>query len=261
MAADTPIEIPRQDALIVLGVHSYIPSQANPRIELLESLLQSLEGREVSITFSMPKSYFEKAVKIMGLEKIAARYGAKIIQPHQNANYRIELQSPRGGKITVRTLESVFDPTILKIVVTIPVSHPQAILYLTLPTAALQTLEPKDAQNLYEGFRALYRYIAEIYKMEKNTFCIADGKFVIEGDGPIKGFQRYWGIEVLGENCAEVDYVTSYGLGVSPEDLGYLYFYYDGVFPRIKIPQLVEKSRISIKLTSNVGLLLSWKKG
>lgn len=130
-----------------------------------------------------------------------------------------------------------------------------------MPTAALQILEPKDSQNLYEGFRALYKYIADIYRIEKNTFCISDGKFVIEGDGPIKGFQRYWGFLTVGDNCAEVDYVTSKALGVNPEDLGYLYFYYGGNLPSIRLPELLDKNRIQIKLTSNVGILLSWKKG
>ncbi len=259
--ADEVVEVPHRDALIVLGVHSYIPSQANPRVELIETLLQKLQGRDVSITFSMPKSYFEKAVKIMGLEKTAAKYGVKIVQPHYSASHKIEVQSPRGRKIVVRALEEAFDESLLKVVMSIPVSHPQTILYLTMPTAALQVLEPKDAQNLYEGFRALYKYIADIYRMEKNTFCIADGKFVIEGDGPIKGFQRYWGLEIFGENCAEVDYVVSRGLGVDSSDLGYLYFYYNGVWPDIRIPRLVEENKISIKLTSNVGILLSWKKG
>lgn len=259
--ADADLPIPKRDALVVLAVHSYIPSQSNPRAELVEMLLRSLQGRDVSITFSMPKSYFEKAVKIMGLEKLAASYGAKIIQPQQHATYRLELETPRGGKIAVKAIGAAFDESLLKIVVSIPVSHPQTILYLTTPAAALQILDPKDAQGLYEGFRALYKYIAEIYRLEKNTFCIADGKFVIEGDGPIKGFQRYWGIAVVGENCAEVDYATAQALGVSPEDLGYLYFYYGGVWPKLKLPQLLEKNKIQVKLTSNVGILLSWKRG
>lgn len=258
---DTEIAIPKKDALIVLAVHSYIPSQANPRPEFLETILQNLQGRDVAITFSMPKSYFEKAVKIMGLERLAAKYGAKIIQPHQHATYRLDLQSPRGGKITVRALEAAFDDSIMKVVVAIPVSHPQSILYLTTTTAALQVLEPKDAQNLYEGFRALYKYIADIYRAEKNTFCISDGKYVVEGDGPIKGFQRYWGLVVVGHNCADVDYITSKALGVNPEDLGYLYFYYGGNWPSIEMPELLERNKIQIKLTSNVGILLSWKKG
>lgn len=261
LPADERPPVPRKDALIVLAVHSYIPSQANPRAELLETILQILEGRHVSLTFSMPKSYFEKAVKVMGLDKLAAKYGAKIVMPHQSATYRLELQSPLGNKVRVRALEAAFDESLLKIVVAMPVSHPQTILYSTMTTAALQILEPKDSQNLYEGFRALYKYIADIYKLEKNTLCIADGKYVIEGDGPIKGFQRYWGVQVVGENCAEVDYVVARGLGVDPGDLGYLYFYYDGAIPKIDVPELVEKNRLNIKLTSNVGILLSWKKG
>ncbi|ABL87690.1 conserved hypothetical protein [Pyrobaculum islandicum DSM 4184] len=259
--ADAEIPIPKRDALIILAVHSYIPSQANPRPELIETLLQTLQGRDVSITFSMPKSYFEKAVKIMGLEKLAAKYGARIIQPQQHVDYKIELETSRGTKITVRALRAAFEESLTKIVVAIPVSHPQTILYLTMPTAALQVLEPKDAQNLYEGFRALYKYIANIYKLEKNTFCLTDGKFVIEGDGPIKGFQRYWGVIVTGENCGEVDYITAQALGVNPEDLGYLYFYFGGSWPKIKPPRLLEENKIQIKLTSNIGILLSWKRG
>ncbi|MEM4743101.1 MAG: hypothetical protein QW792_04055, partial [Pyrobaculum sp.] len=54
--ADTEINIPKKDALIVIAVHSYIPSQANPRQDLLETILQNLQGRDVAITFSMPKS-------------------------------------------------------------------------------------------------------------------------------------------------------------------------------------------------------------
>lgn len=259
--ADSALPIPKKDALIVLAVHSYIPSQSNPRPEFVEAILQALQERDVSITFSMPKSYFEKAVKIIGLEKLAGKYGARIVQPHQHANFKLELDSPRGAKIKVRALEAAFDESLLKIVVAIPVSHPQTILYLTTPTAALQVLEPKDAQNLYEGFRPLYKYIADIYKLEKNTLCIVDGKFVIEGDGPIKGFQRYWGVAVTGENCAEVDYITAHALGVNPEDLGYLYFYYGGAWPKTPLPPLLEKNKLSIKLTSNVGILLTWKKG
>jgi hypothetical protein len=43
--------------------------------------------------------------------------------------------------------------------------------------------------------------------------------------------------------------------------LGYLYFYYGGAWPKLKLPPLLEKNRVQIKLTSNVGILLSWKKG
>jgi Uncharacterized conserved protein len=244
--ANGELPIPKKDTLIVLAVHSYIPSQANPRPELIEAILQSLQGRDVSITFSMPKSYFEKAVKIMGLEKLVGKYGARILSPHQHADYRLELETTRGTKVSVKALGVAFDESLVKLVVSIPVSHPQTILYLTMPTAALQILEPKEAQNLYEGFRALYKYIADIYKMQKNTYCMADGKFVIEGDGPIKGFQRYWGVIVTGENCAEVDYVTAQALGVDPGDIGYLYFYYNGSWPKLKLPPLLEKNKIQI---------------
>ncbi|MEM0465026.1 MAG: hypothetical protein QXE89_13265, partial [Pyrobaculum sp.] len=72
--ADSEIPIPKRDALIILAVHSYIPSQGNPRAEFLEAILKELQGRDISITFSMPKSYFEKAVKVMGLEKMAGKY-------------------------------------------------------------------------------------------------------------------------------------------------------------------------------------------
>jgi hypothetical protein len=258
--ADAELPIPRRDALVVLAVHSYIPSQANPRVEFLEPILRSLQGRDVSITFSMPKAYFEKALKIMGLEKLAARYGARIIRPYQQANYKLELETPAGAKIAVRALEAAFDESLTKIVVAIPVSHPQTILYLTMPTAALHVLMPKDVQSLYEGLRALYKLIADIYRLERNTLCLVDGKFVIEGDGPIKGFQRYWGVTVAGDNCAEIDAATASALGVNPEDIGYIYFYYGGPPPRAGLPQLLERSRIQIKLTSNIGILLSWKR-
>jgi hypothetical protein len=109
---DGELSIPRKDALLVLAVHSYIPSQANPRTELVEAVLQSLQGRDVAITFSMPKSYFEKAVKIMGLEKLAGKYGARILPPHQHADYKLELETLRGTKISVRALRAAFDESL-----------------------------------------------------------------------------------------------------------------------------------------------------
>lgn len=260
LGPDAVPNLQRRDALIVLAVHSYIPIPSNPRPEMIEMVLERLQGRDVTITFSMPKSYFEKAVKILGLEKLAAKYKAKILQVQGNAKEKIELQSPTGRKIQVKALAQAFDESLMKVALAMPVSHSQVILYLTMPTASLNVIDPKDAQNLYEGFRPLYKYIADIYRMEKNVVCLVDGKFVVEGDGPVKGFQRYWGLTIYGDNCGEVDYATSWGLGVQPLDLGYLYFYFDGREPALEMPKLLNDNKTRIKLSSNVGIQLSWKK-
>lgn len=257
---DAVPEIERKDAVLLLAVHSYIPVPSNPRPEIIEAVLERLQGRDVTITFSMPKSYFEKAVKILGLEKLAAKYKAKILQVQGNAKERIELQSPTGRKVQVKALPQAFDESLMKIALAMPVSHSQVILYLTMPTAALNVVDPKDSQNLYEGFRPLYKYIADIYKMEKNVVCLVDGKFVVEGDGPVKGFQRYWGLTIFGDNCGEVDYATAWSLGVTPLDLGYLYFYFDGKEPALEIPKMLVENKTRIKLSSNVGIQLSWKR-
>lgn len=255
-----PKELPKKDALILLAVHSYIPTPSNPRPEVIEAILERLQGRDVSIAFSMPKSYFEKAVKILGLEKLANKYKARILQVQGNAKEKIELTSTTGNKVRVKVLPQALDESVMKIAVAMPVSHSQVILYLTMPTASLNIVDPKDAQNLYEGFRPLYKYIADLYKIQKNYFCIIDGKFVIEGDGPIKGFQRYWGVTVYGDNCGETDYATAWGLGLDPFDLGYLYFYFEGRQPSLEVPKALVDNKTKIKLSSNVGIQLAWKR-
>ncbi|CCC82251.1 DUF362 domain-containing protein [Thermoproteus tenax] len=253
-------DIPNKDALLLLAVHSYIPVPSNPRPEIIEAVLERLQGRDITITFSMSKSYFEKAVKILGLEKLAAKYRAKILQVQGNARERLELQSPTGKKVVVKALQQAFDDSLMKIALAMPVSHSQTILYLSMPTASLNVIDPKDLQNLYEGFRHLYKYISDIYKQEKNIVCLIDGKFVVEGDGPVKGFQRYWGLTIYGDNCGEVDYATAWGLGVQPLDIGYIYFYFDGREPAIEMPKTLAENRTKIKLSSNVGIQLSWKR-
>lgn len=260
LGPDVVPELPRKDALILLAVHSYIPVPSNPRPEVIEAVLERLQGRDVSIAFSMSKSYFEKAVKILGLEKLANKYKVKILQVQGNAKEKIELISTIDDKIYVKILPQALDESVMKLALAMPVSHSQVILHLSMPTITLNVVDPKDSQNLYKGFRLLYKYISDIYKKEKNIFCIIDGKFVVEGDGPIKGFQRYWGLTIYGDNCGEVDYATAWGLGLDPLDLGYLYFYYEGRQPSVKLPKMLADNRTRIKLSSNVGIQLAWKK-
>ena len=247
------------EVFVVPGVHSHIPTPANTRLEMLESVLSQLQGRDITILVPLGKSYYEKALKTLGIEPLARKYGARTTCPQLAADTYIETSMHGGRRARVKAVSGMLDGGIEKVVIATPTTHSQLIIYLTLPTLVFATINPKDWQLLYEGFKTLHMNVAHVARMVQNTTCIADGKTVVEGDGPIRGFQRHWGLIIYGRDCGEVDYVAAYGLGMDPMDLGYIYFYFNGE-PKVDVPEYVEKSRISVKPPSNLGLQLTWKK-
>ncbi len=253
------IAVSSSEILVVPGIHSHVPTPANTRLEMLEAVLSQLQGRDITILMPLGKSYYEKALKTLGIEPLARKYGAKTTCSQLAADVHIETAMHGGKRAKVKAVSAMFDEGIEKVVIATPTTHGQTIVYLTIPTLAFATINPKDWQLLYEGFKTLYMNIAYVARRVSRTTCIADGKTIIEGDGPIRGFQRHWGVIVYGNDCGEVDYVTAYGLGMDPMDLGYIYFYFDGK-PSIDVPEYVRNSRIAIKPPSNLGLQLTWKK-
>ena len=253
-------EIPRSDAVVLLAMHSHIPIPSNVRPEFVSLVLEQLQGRDVTVTFSMSRAYFERAVNALRLDRIAQSYGAKVVPITSLVSERIRLPPIEGRTYHTKVIPQVFDESILKVVIAVPTTHNYAILFSTTPALAINVMDPKDHPAIQQSFKYYHVSVAYLAGLVRNQLCLVDGKYAIEGDGPLKGYQRYWGATLVGTPCAYVDIFVARGLGFDPNDVGYIYFYFQGNIPEVEMPEQLKRISTQIKPPSNIGLQLLWKR-
>jgi len=258
--SDLRVDIPSKTVLVIPSIHTHMLAVGNVKPDFVDEILRVVSERANDITIIIPlaKTYFDRASKILSLQSIAEKYGARLTTVQMSEVVDFELPPYKGQSVKVKVLADALEDSIAKVVVNLPTAHNQVILYLSIPTLSYGVINPKDWVKLYHGLRYQHQALAHLAKVVKNVYSFVDGRNVVEGDGPIRGFQRFWGLNIAGDDCGVVDYVTAYGLGLDPMDIGYIYFYFNGR-PKVEVPELVEKNRVKIKLTSNVGLLMTWK--
>ena len=118
---------------------------------------------------------------------------------------------------------------------------------------------------VHRGWLEINQDIAMLATKLMPHLGVIDGVMGMEGNGPVSGTPKRWGVILASINPVSLDAATAYAMGFDPSDIGYLYFLnkwgYGEIDPRRieTIGEGLEEVRTSFKPHRDYQRQLSWK--
>jgi len=141
-------------------------------------------------------------------------------------------------KLRIRVAKTILDAD-FRISICRPKTHDTVVATLSIKNIAVGSLIDHDKSKIHAGFAAINLSIAEIATKVMPHLSIIDGYVGMEGNGPVSGDPKPWGIAVAGTNPVEVDAFTAWLMGFNPQDIGYLYILHKWGYGEIN-PEKIE---------------------
>jgi len=77
---------------------------------------------------------------------------------------------------------------------------------------------------MHQGYYYINLNIAKVAGKVLPDLGVIDGLVGMEGNGPVSGEPKKWGVFAASTNPVELDAIIAYAMGFNPKDIGYLYF-------------------------------------
>jgi uncharacterized protein (DUF362 family) len=107
-----------------------------------------------------------------------------------------------------------------------PKTHDTVIVTLALKNIAMAIPKGRNKGKVHQGYGIININIAMLAKKKRADLAIVDGTVAMEGDGPVYGTAKEWGVVFASHNIVELDSAITYAMGFAPTEIGYLYALY-----------------------------------
>ncbi len=145
-----------------------------------------------------------------------------------------------------------------------PKTHDTVIVTLSVKNIAMALPKGRNKGKVHQGYGIININIALLARRRLPDLAIIDGTVGMEGDGPVYGTAKEWGVVLSSHNIVELDSATTYGMGYAPTEIGYLYALYkmgvgDIYFRDVKFVGLsMEDVKTSFKPHREYSLMKRW---
>ena len=122
----------------------------------------------------------------------------------------------------------------------------------------------RNKGKVHQGYGIININIAMLAHRRLPDLAVIDGTVGMEGDGPVYGTAKKWGVVLSSHDIVELDSATTYGMGYAPTEIGYLYALYkmgvgDIYFKDVKFVGLsIEDVKTSFKPHREYSLMKRW---
>jgi len=107
-----------------------------------------------------------------------------------------------------------------------PKTHDTVIVTLALKNIAMAIPKGRNKGKVHQGYGIININIAMLAKRKRADLAIVDGTVAMEGDGPVYGTAKEWGVVFASHDIVELDSAITYAMGFAPTEIGYLYALY-----------------------------------
>ena len=189
----------------------------------IDFVYDNIGSRKIIVAEAPAGGSLEEALDNFGY-KILKEYGVDFIDLNEDDcfEYRVYDKYFRR-EVEVRIAKTVLKFKDSMVSICRPKTHDTVVVTLSLKNIAVGIIKREDKWKIHQGYGAINATIARLALDFPPRLAIIDGHIGMEGDGPVYGMPKKWGVGVAGLDGFYVDVLTTWMMGFDPKNVGYLY--------------------------------------
>ncbi|MEM1541941.1 MAG: DUF362 domain-containing protein [Ignisphaera sp.] len=209
-------------------VSIFNPLSTTPR-ETVEAIIDFIYNRynvsEIVIAESPAIGSFNQAIEFLGYKELAKRYTSiEFLDLDDYEQEIITLEDEYHNLFEVSVSKILMDNRFFKISACRAKTHDTVIVTLSIKNVVMGSIKRGYKSRMHRGYFSINYNIAKLATRLMPDLGIVDGVVAMEGDGPVNGEKKCWGVVFASTNPVNLDVATTYAMGFNPSDVGYLFF-------------------------------------
>lgn len=260
----------RKKFLIKPNFVSTRTSLAATPVEAVEATIAFISSRyspsEILIAESPAIGSFRDGLKNFGYYKLRDLFkNVEFIDLDEYEHQRFVLVDESNREFEVYVSKLLLDKSYVVVSPCRAKTHDTVIVTLSIKNIVMGAIKRGWKHEMHKGYYSINYNIAKLATHLMPDIGIVDGVEAMEGNGPISGTSKKWGVVFASTNPVNLDAVVAYAMGFNPMDIGYLYFLWKWGYGEIDISKIrvvgesIESIKTVFKPHSTYRSQLSWK--
>ncbi|MEL9940522.1 MAG: DUF362 domain-containing protein [Ignisphaera sp.] len=239
-------------------------------IETVEAILYFISSRfepsEILIGESPSMGPLKDALKNFGYHRIKNLYReVEFVDLDDYDQQRFVLVDENGKEFEVYVSKLLLDKSYVRISPCRAKTHDTVIVTLSIKNIVMGSIKRGWKHEMHRGYLSINYNIAKLATYMMPDLGLVDGVEAMEGNGPIAGSPKRWGVIFASTNPVNLDAVVSYAMGFNPADIGYLYFLWRWGYGEIDVSKIkvvggnLEEVKTVFRPHYAYEMQLSWK--
>ncbi|MCD6195877.1 MAG: DUF362 domain-containing protein [Staphylothermus sp.] len=233
---------------------------------ILNYLYENYDVSEVLIAESPASARAEEGYRNYGYYELRKKYpGLEFGDLDDYDQVEFKLVDEHGEEFSVYVSRLLLDKSFVKVSPCRAKTHDTVVVTLSIKNMVMGGIRRGYKPRMHRGYYSINYNIALLATKMMPDLGVVDGVIGMEGNGPVNGEPKKWGVVFASTNPVNLDVAVAYGMGFDPRDIGYLYFLakwgYGGIDPD-KIPiigEKIENIKTRFKPHSKYERQLRWK--
>ncbi|RLG77255.1 MAG: hypothetical protein DRO12_02685 [Thermoprotei archaeon] len=234
---------------------------------ILDFLYEKFAPSEIVIAESPAIGSVEEGFRNYGYYELRRKYPGIEFADLDSYNQKMfRLKDENGDVYEVYVSEILLDDRYFRVSPCRAKTHDTVIVTLTIKNVVMGSIKRGYKSRMHRGYYTINYNIAALATKMMPHLGVVDGVEGMEGDGPVRGDPKPWGVIFASTNPVNLDAVVAYAMGFNPGDIGYLYFLAKWGYGEIdvrRIPRVgenLEGIRTSFRPHRMYSEQLTWKK-
>ncbi len=251
-------------------VSTYTYLSATPR-ETVEAIIDFIYSKfsvsEIIIAESPAMGSVWSGIENYGYYELKKKFGGIEFMDLDDYDHRvIELVDEHGKPFSIPVSSILLDNRYVRISPCRAKTHDTVIVTLSIKNVVVGSIKRGYKSRIHRGYYTINYSIAKLATYMMPDLGVVDGVEAMEGNGPVSGSPKRWGVVFASTNPVNLDIAVSYGMGFDPHDIGYLYLLANWGYGELDVSKIrivgesLESIRTRFKPHSTYRDQLSWKR-
>jgi len=204
----------------------YLSATPKETVEaILDYLFENYNVSEVLIAESPAVARAEEGFRNYGYYDLKKKYPEiefGDLDDYGEVEYR--LVDEQREEFAVYVSKLILDKSFVKISPCRAKTHDTVVVTLSIKNMVMGAIRRGYKPRMHRGYYTINHNIALLAKDLMPDLGIVDGVVGMEGNGPVSGEPKKWGVVFASTNPVNLDVTVAYAMGFNPRDIGYLYF-------------------------------------